>query len=239
MVKPLKAARKVSKTEGEKRVANKAKAHTRYRLADNTIVPGVTTLTGILNKPALVKWANNLGLEGISVKSYVDEMASIGTLAHYIVECHVQSKITKTKVEPDFNDYTPNQIDLATNSVLKFYTWEKAQQIEYIASEMKLVSEMHRYGGCCDIYCKLNGNYTLIDLKTCKGIYPEQFTQVVGYAELLKENGHKVDDVRILRIGRDESEGFDDKKVPFLDLHWQRLLHCLEIYRLNKVINKW
>ena len=36
------------------------KTHTRYYLQDGTLVPGSTTVTGLLNKPALVKWANNL-----------------------------------------------------------------------------------------------------------------------------------------------------------------------------------
>ena len=41
------------------------RAHQRYKIEDGTIVPGVTTVVGILNKPALVPWANKLGLEGI------------------------------------------------------------------------------------------------------------------------------------------------------------------------------
>ena len=43
----------------------KSKAHQRYKLADGTQVPGVTTITGQLNKPALIIWANRLGLQGI------------------------------------------------------------------------------------------------------------------------------------------------------------------------------
>lgn len=217
----------------DKAVAKKSMAHTRYRTADGTIVPGVTTITGILNKPALVRWANNLGLQGVDVSKYVDEMATVGTLAHYIIECHIKN------VKPDYSDYTPNQVSLAENSAIKFFTWEDQQKIEYLASELDMVSERHRFGGKCDIYCMLNGKPTLLDIKTCKGIYPEQFTQVVAYAELLKETGKVVEDVRIIRVGRDESEGFEDKKVPFLPEHWERFLHCLAIYNLNKMIDKW
>ena len=43
----------------------KTAAHIRYKTTDGTIVPGVTTILGILNKPALVRWANQLGLRGI------------------------------------------------------------------------------------------------------------------------------------------------------------------------------
>ena len=48
-----------------KDLPKKANAHTQYKLVDGTKVPSVTTVLGILNKPALVKWANNLGLQGI------------------------------------------------------------------------------------------------------------------------------------------------------------------------------
>ena len=38
-----------------------SKAHTVYKLADGTRVPGATTITGLLNKPHLVRWANKIG----------------------------------------------------------------------------------------------------------------------------------------------------------------------------------
>jgi hypothetical protein len=226
-------------TKADQAVGSRTKAHTIYKNAAGVRVPGVTTITGVLNKPALVKWANDLGLQGIDSSKYVDEMAKIGTLAHYIVECHIRETMSKKKVEPDYSDATPNQIDLATNAALKFFEWENGHKVKYLATELILISEKQQVGGTCDIYCELDGKKTLIDLKTCKGIYPEQFTQVGAYAHLLTENGYAVEDVRILRIGRDESEGFEDKKVPFLDLHWERFKHCRAIYELNKTINKW
>ena len=42
-------------------VTKRSRAHITYKLADGTAVPGVTTVLSVLNKPALVKWANNLG----------------------------------------------------------------------------------------------------------------------------------------------------------------------------------
>ena len=214
------------------KMTGKVRTHTRYRLKDNSIVPGVTTITGILNKPALVKWANNLGLQGIDSMKYVDEKASIGTLAHYMIECHLKGE------KPDLSDYTPNQISQAENSVLKFFDWEKENKFKVIGVEMKLVSEKLKVGGCCDLYAELNGKKTLIDLKTSKGIFPEMITQVAGYKLLLEENNYEVEDVRILRIGREESEGFEDHKAVMLDLHRDRFLHCLEIYNINKLLRK-
>ena len=215
------------------KITGKVKAHTRYRNKDGVIVPGVTTITGILNKPALVRWANGLGLKGIDVSKYVDEKARIGTLSHHIVECYLK------KEHPELDDYSANQIGMAQNSVKKFFDWEKKNDFQIIESELKLVSEVHGFGGCCDIYCMLNGKRTLLDIKTSKGIYDEMFTQVAGgYVILLEENGYPVEDVRILRLGRDAGEGFEDRGISSakIKLHRKKFIYCLEIYKVNKLL---
>ena len=206
----------------------KNKAHQRYRNKDGKIVIGATTALGIMNKPALVKWANNLGLKGIDSSSYTDSMATIGTLAHYMVECYL------TNQEMDLSEYSPAEISLAENSVLKFYEWEKQHDYELIFSEKQLISEHYQYGGCIDIYWKLDGVYTLTDIKTSKACYSEHKTQLASYKQLLEENGYSVDACNILRIGRDESEGFDFIQASDMDLHFDRFKHCLAIYDLNK-----
>ena len=210
----------------------KARAHQQYKNAAGKRLPGVTTITGIMDKPALVNWANRMGLEGVDVRKYVNELADIGTLAHKMVEDYIAER------ETDFADYTPNQKDTAENAVLKFYAWEKENDFEPLESELQMVSEEHQYGGTCDIYCKLNGKLTLLDLKTGKGVYDDGHTQVTAYEHLLAENDRPVEDVRILRIGREESEGFDDIAVVNRDLHWKRFLACREVYELNKAIKR-
>jgi hypothetical protein len=206
----------------------RTKAHQRYKNKNGDIVPGVTTITGILNKPSLVPWANKLGLQGIEVGKYVDNLAEVGTCAHYLIECHVKNQ------EPNLDDYTPNQIDMAENAFLKYLSWEKENKFELLDSELQLVSDRYNYGGTCDMYCMLNGKKTLIDLKTSKGCFAEHHLQVSAYKALLEESGREVEDVRILRVGRDETEGFDDIKVVKADKRFELFLHCLAIYQLQK-----
>lgn len=217
--------------------AKKAKAHTIYKTSKGR-VPGVTTITGVLAKPALVPWANKLGLQGVEVAKYVDDLAEIGTLAHYMIECHVKNQIVVNEIiKPDLSDYSKNQIDSAETSFLKYLDWENKNDVKYIASELQLVSENHQYGGQVDIYAEVNGKKTLIDIKTCKAIYSDHYLQVGGgYAILLEENGYKVDDVRIVRVGRSEEEGHEaeDKQVPLIDVNKKKFLLCREIYELNK-----
>src|SRR5439155_21898181 len=54
---------------------DKVKAHVRYYTSKGEQVPGVTTILSVLNKPALVSWANRMGLQGIDTHKYVDEAA--------------------------------------------------------------------------------------------------------------------------------------------------------------------
>lgn len=191
------------------KIQKRAKAHTQYRLSDGTRVPGVTTVLGVINKPALIRWANDLGLQGVDSTKYVDETAKIGTLAHEMVQEYLGGPGW------DRSAYNPGQIDLAENAVLSFYEWERrnVESFKTIFIEEQFVSETNRYGGTVDWYGELNGEMWLVDFKTCKTLYPEHTYQTAAYWALLLEHGYRVDGARILRIGRSEDEGFDDKII--------------------------
>lgn len=224
--------RRGGRPKKEGKVGDKVKAHIRYRLQDNTIVPGVTTITGQLgwNKQVLINWANRMGLEGISANKYRDSKADIGTLAHAMITDRLVGK------ETDTSDYSKNQIDQAENSVLSFWQWEKGRKVDIIFMERALISEKLGFGGTLDIYAKINGICELIDLKTGSGIYEEMKIQVAGYDHLLIENGYQVDRVRILNIPRAENETFQEQVVGNIDLYWGIFLNLLDIYQTHKKI---
>ena len=208
-----------------------SKAHTIYKLHDGTRVPGATTVTGLLNKPYLIKWANNLGLDGIDSSKYVDEAAAAGTLAHALVLEH----LTGEKV--DLTQFSKMQIDLAENSILSFFEWEKHHNVEPIWCETPMVSEKMRYGGTIDCLAYIDGDLELIDFKTGKAVYEEYFVQTAAYRELLKENGYDVKRIRILRIGRDETEGFEERVMTDSSKYFRIFRALLEIYYLKKELN--
>jgi hypothetical protein len=189
----------------------------------------VTTILGVLNKPALVKWANNLGLQGIDSSKYTDKLASIGPLAHSMVECEWTGEVF------DSGAYSPEQISLAENALLSFFAWQEEHNVKPLLVEVQLVSGLG-FGGTIDCYAVVDGVMTLIDLKTGKGIYPEHFHQLAAYSQLLAENDYAVENVRILRIGRTEDEGFEERVVTREQLkpHWEIFEACLKIYGLQK-----
>jgi hypothetical protein len=213
-----------------KNVPKKSRAHIRYEMPDGTKIPGVTTVLGILNKPALVIWANRLGLQGIDSTKYRDEMADIGTLAHQMIVDYFKGN------ETDTSEYSKSQIELAENCLISFWAWEKEHKIEVILAEAPLISAEYGFGGTIDCFCKLDGQPTLLDFKTGKAIYPEMFYQLAAYEQLLAEAGYLIEVTRILRIGRDENEGFEERSVGKLDNHFELFKHCLAIYNLQKIL---
>ena len=208
-----------------------SKQHTVYKTADGKRVPGVTTILGVLAKPALIAWANRLGLEGIDSTRYTDKCANIGTLAHYLVMCHLK------KVEPDaeyLREFSQLDMDIAENSILSFLEWEKHHTIELIDCELPLVHEELLYGGTSDIYAKVDGVKSLVDLKTGSGIYDEHYYQIASYRLLRLSHGYPVDKCIILNIPRQETEEFQYKEYTNFELGEKIFLHCHGIYNLQK-----
>ncbi len=208
------------------------KAHTRYYLNTGDMVPGVTTVLNVLNKPFLVVWANKLGLQGIDSTKYRDKMADIGTIAHLLVMTHLN------KTTPDLKEFSQADIETANNCMKSFYEWEKVHKLEPVILETPLSSDIYGYGGTPDFIGLVDGQLELLDFKTGSGIYPEMFYQLAAYRQLAGERGHKINRARILRIGRDNSEGFEERLVTSLDMEFDLFLHCLSIYNLQKALKR-
>jgi len=207
----------------------KSKAHQRYKLADGTQVPGVTTITGQLNKPALIIWANKLGLQGIDSSKFRDDKADIGTLAHEMILAHL------SKREADTSDYSKNQIDAAENSFLSYLEWEKQHTIIPILTEYQTVSVVHKYGGAFDFYGLIDEALEVVDFKTGSGIYDEMWLQVAAYGNLITD---PIQRYRILNIPRTEDESFKEEVKTDLSLHFEAFLKLLDFYYLNKQLNR-
>lgn len=159
-------------------------AHQRYRNKSGAIVPGVTTVIGLLAKPALVPWAWRLGMQGEDMNKVRDMAADIGTATHYMAECMLKGK------EPDFQHFTPYVVAAATKMMPALRSYLAANPAYTIASEENLVSEKWQYGGCVDWVCKpqATGLVTLRDIKTSKGIYAEYLIQMAAYEQAWNEN---------------------------------------------------
>ena len=205
-----------------------------YRLKDGTKVPGSTTICKLLDKPYLIKWANNMGLKGINTDEYVEKTARIGTLIHMMIYSH----ITKTEIVLD--EYSDEEITQAEKCLYKYLDWEKQHNIELIFAETPLISEKYKFVGIVDCYCMLDGKYTIIDFKSSKQISKDQILQVSSYIPLLEEHNYPVDQILLLTIGKDESTPFGYELINKYNTgDYFEIFKCLlNIYWLKKQM-KW
>jgi len=210
---------------------SKSKAHIIYK-HNGVRVPSVTTIIGLRARPALIKWANNLGLQGIDSSKFTDDKAVIGILAHEMILNHFKG------IETDTSDYSKNQIDSAENSLLSFFSWEKGKDIKVILAEIPMTSSAG-FGGTPDLYCILDGVQTLVDFKTGSGIYePEHPAQLAAYIQLLLDNGHPIEQGIILNIPRTENENFDAGTYSDFSVYFQWFSTLLMLYKIESQIKK-
>ncbi|MDP2630064.1 MAG: hypothetical protein Q8P56_01525 [Candidatus Uhrbacteria bacterium] len=159
-----------------------------YRLADGTKVSGVTTILGRFKESgALLFWACEQGkaIERGEISNLYDKRdaaAESGTLAHSLVEAHING--LPLPVIPDSN--VGKQ---ALQGYENYVRWQEDNRIEVKKQEMEMVSETYRFGGCPDaLGIDSRGNLCIMDWKTSGAIYVDYILQISAYRILWEEN---------------------------------------------------
>ena len=217
------------------------KAHQVYKL-DGKRVAGVTTVIGILNKPALVHAAWKLGTEGLDYRKVWGQAADIGTLAHYLIQCELKGEV------PDTSEYSQVVIDKAETAYLAFldlYTkrgWVPVLHEGALAVEVSLVSRLG-FGGTFDLVAMQNDDMRVLsDWKTSKpsksspsGLYPEHKYQLAAY-KILWEEHHPEQPIDRMGIGILNKLTGDHSFHEFKSLKREEeiFLTCLRLYKLLK-----
>lgn len=203
------------------------KPHQRYHLANGDQVPGVTTVLGVINKPALVPWANKLGRDGVSVAERLAYLADAWTLAHSLIESSL------TGITRVISGYSPDQHQLARNALASFHAWARGKRLETHQVELSLVSEAHGYGGTCDWLGLVNGTLTVADWKTSSSVYDDHLFQASAYRQLLHEAGHDVGEVRVVALPRDEGSAFTERVLrgPDIAPYWEVFKAALALHQ--------
>ena len=125
--------------------------------------PSVTELTALLNKPALINWANKRGLKGIDITKKRSQWLDYGVSIHSQIENYIKEGTNFLKIEDQnrFNHFVEGK--------------------EIIESEKTIKTEW--FTGKYDLLFKQHGQKFLIDFKTNqKNIYLENILQLVGYS---------------------------------------------------------
>ena len=210
----------------------KTKAHTIYKNKAGKRLAGATTVINAnlgWSKDALIAWARREAMAGNDPDKMRDEAAESGTLGYEYIRCHLIGE------EVDTSDYSANQIDGAENAFIAFLDFEKAHDLEVIATELVLVSEEYQYGGTLDLVCYLDGIKSLIDFKTGSGVYPEHRIQLAAYEHLWYENKGEALEKWIVQLGKKDGS-LHPHKYNGLKAEWEVFQHLLALHRLKKEV---
>lgn len=178
-------------------------------------LPSVTTVIGVglggYSKDALLQWAWKEGKEGRDYRQTRDRAASVGTLAHALIENHLNGIEHTVDWWKQF-DQDQTAMDMligdAENAYTAFIEWFNGHHVALIEQEVSLSNDTLGYGGTFDALIDLDGVRTLADWKSSSGIYGSYVAQIGGYYQLITaEYDQEVwpEQAVIVRVGKDGS----------------------------------
>lgn len=195
----------------------------RYRL-DGDWTPSVTTALKVIAQDWTWFWLPNccedylkenyrlLGFDDLclddvetfakSMKSHhrtvSGEAAKVGTEVHAYIRAVLDEDGVATVASLDAKPCTD-----------AFHRWFFEEDIEVHASESFIYSREHKYTGQADLDATVDGKRLIIDFKTSKAIYPENWLQTAAYMGAREEEGHgPYGGTAILHLPKD-GEGYE------------------------------
>lgn len=208
--------------------------HKEYITEEGTPVPSVTQILSVVAKPALIPWANNLGLQGIKYQEVTKRQANIGSITHYFISQEIKNEPRDLSL---LSDYTLEELTQAEKYFQTFLKWREAQDgIEFLHSELALISYLG-FGGTIDAIIRENNRTYILDFKTSSSIYPEYKAQVAAYAQLASDT-LSINGVKIIRLGEDGYEVWESEN--WLEIYdWFKFFKlCFELYSLQRRLNE-
>jgi hypothetical protein len=165
-----------------------------------------------------------------SGKEVGKEAADIGTLTHAWIEAHIHGKEVTLESLPE-----PAQA-----AVNGFLAWEKQNRVEYLQTEQTFYHCALDYAGTADCVAKVNGELSMLDWKTARGIYANYVIQDWLYA-LADESQHGdrlYGQVIVGRFGKDgtwEAPIFKRHDPIGMELAREVVIGCRSIFKMNQI----
>lgn len=200
------------------------------------VVPSVTTLLGVLDKPALVGWAANMavdyvfGNESVGLPPCIIAGSSYDELELSKIAAEARIAHRKKKIEAsDIGSHVHKWVERYINAQLKkeemplppvneqireaterFVAWAEQHQVKFLASEQMVYSRRYNFVGTFDFICTMQGKPDLYmgDLKTSNGIWTEYLLQTAAYRYARSEEYPHENYVGqlIVRVGKESGE---------------------------------
>ena len=239
-----------------RRVMTKSGRH--YRVPGfERAFPSVTTVLGVIDKPALVPWSTKVTLQAVEQellaqphpspppqewlggvlerarsrhKDVLHQAGHFGTLAHQAIDdaiCGVPCSV---------------ELDRPLRNVVEgFAQWRESAGLRLTGDSM-VFSERYGYAGAMDALGigRTDGSIAVVDFKTSNGIYDSHLLQVAAYAKAYEEMHNKrVSHGYVVRFDRNQPR-FEAHAVADLDHAFNVFKAALFLFRaLNAQEGKW
>ena len=192
-----------------------------YYELDGKRMYGVTTVLGVIAKPALIPWAVKTCVDYIKNNCKQDELMRYlvhnmdldeaksahrkkkedagekGTDAHSMAEGYVKECM-------ETNQGLALELKSANEQVQHFIDWAVKNEVIFRASEKQVCNEGLWYAGTADLVIEIKGKKYIGDIKTSSAIYPEHFYQMAAYRLALESMGEEgFDGSVVIRLGKD------------------------------------
>ena len=189
-----------------------------YEIPEVGLLPSVTNILGVINKPALMGWAAKVERELVvstSADLYEDikgtpqmsRAAYLLTLANRLGKAKASQKEMTAASEIGSQAHaliewtlrgqlmqkvgpSPRITDKAQWAFMAWEDWRKTVNLKPIAVEQVIWSRKHGYAGTLDLLAEVEGVLTVIDWKTGKAVYGEAHLQNAAYRQAIREMGH-------------------------------------------------
>ena len=232
--------------------------HQTYYAKDGSKLPGVTTILGVLAKPALLTWYADMERQGVMAclaagkqppvkddgkplwfaEAKRDRAADLGTVTHARCEAFNRGE----ELEPD--DIPADLYEQSLHGFERYKTWLHESGLTVVGVEEQFVYEGERiaYGGTRDVVCvDQQRRRVLVDLKTSKASrywpYDETFAQVAAYAH---PSEAEIDRIAVVRIGKEPGDPGQERWLNDAerDAGWRIFCGAYEAYDGKRMLTK-
>jgi len=221
-----------------------------------TPVTGVTTIIGIISKPALMTWPMNEAVKYLKSKTQpFSELDWKNATNAYKVKSqygkdagHVGHSTVEALLLGKQPEKPPEALQEACTSILNaFNKYREDFKPKNLHSEEIMYSLEHNFAGTVDDVSEIDGKTIITDYKTTNpsyynpdGIYKEHYCQLGGYIILVEEMlGLTVDEAQVVNLPKDGSEykikSLSEMGLTTLDAKLY-FLHALGLYKLDGLV---
>lgn len=216
----------------------------RYTLGkgkDKVVLPSVTGVIGVMDKPALPGWSARIQQEADMITAWQmaqrDEFYKYPDFTFFEADFrrlagkekeHAKALKEAGEIGTDLHGmievYCRRLLgETVADPVVKndrayfaysgFEGWAKSVNLKPVSTEAMVYSKAHGYAGTFDLLAYVNGKLTIVDWKTGKSIYQEHRLQSVAYRMALAEMSGIMTDGLLVLLPKSGDQGIEAHPV--------------------------